>query len=206
MLLKLIATDALLKRSRKLFLLAFAAAMVGMAAPAQTRAADNEAALWQALRSGGHLALMRHAIAPGTGDPANFVLGACETQRNLSDDGRAQARRAGDLFRANGIDRAALFSSEWCRCQDTAALMDLGIVTGLPALNSFFQRPENREPQLQALRAWLASRTFGEPHVLVTHQVIITALTGVYPRSGQIVVVRRSESGDLTVVGNIQTN
>ena len=206
MLLKLIATGALLKRSLKFFLLAFAAIMVGIAAPAQTRAADNEAALWQALRSGGHFALMRHAIAPGTGDPANFVLGACETQRNLSDDGRAQARRAGDLFRANGIDRAALFSSEWCRCQDTAALMDLGIVTDLPALNSFFQRPENREPQLQALRAWLASRTFAEPPVLVTHQVIITALTGVYPRSGQIVVVRRSESGDLTVVGSIQTN
>jgi len=89
---------------------------------------------------------------------------------------------------------------------DTASLLDLGPVIDLPALNSFFQRPESRQPQLQALRDWLRNRAFQNPPVLVTHQVMITALTGIYPRSGEIVVVRLSESGDVTVAGTIRMN
>lgn len=196
-----------LKRLGRLMLLvAITAVAFGMAGLPKSHAAATETELWEALRSGGHVALMRHAIAPGTGDPPDFTLGACETQRNLSEEGRAQARRIGARFRANGISRASIFSSQWCRCEDTARLLQLGPVTALPALNSFYQRSENRNPQMRALRGWLTRQDFRDVHMLVTHQVNITALTGVYPRSGEIVVVRFSKSGDIAVVGNIATD
>ena len=149
---------------------------------------------------------MRHAIAPGTGDPANFALRDCSTQRNLSAEGRAQAAAIGDRFRANGMDAARVVSSQWCRCLETAQLLGLGPVEELPALNSFFRRSERREPQTQALRDWLAGQDLEHPLVLVTHQVNITALTGVYPASGQLVVLRRSDNGDISVVGSIRTD
>jgi len=165
----------------------------------------DEADIWEALKTGGHVALLRHAITPGTGDPDNFVIRDCRTQRNLSDEGRAQAKRIGDRFRANGIPSAQILSSQWCRCLQTARLLTLGPVTELPALNSFFENFEQREPQTRALKAWLKDQDLRRPHVLVTHQVNITALTGVYPSSGELVIVRRSVKGGLTVVGTIET-
>lgn len=172
---------------------------------AQAAAANDETAVWQALRSGGHAALLRHAIAPGTGDPPEFAIGDCATQRNLSDEGREQARRIGARFRGNGIERAAVFTSQWCRCRETATLLDLGPVTELPILNSFFREFERRDPQTQQLHQWIAEHALREPLLLVTHQVNITALTGVYPRSGELVVIRRNQSGEIQVVGTIRT-
>jgi phosphohistidine phosphatase SixA len=151
------------------------------------------------------VALLRHALAPGTGDPPEFSLEDCQTQRNLSDVGRDQARRIGGRFRNSGIESAAIFSSEWCRCLETARLLDLGTVQPLPALNSFFGRTDRRLPQTQVLREWIASRDLKVPTVLVTHQVNITALTGVYPDSGELVVLRRADDGALSVVGTIAT-
>lgn len=162
-------------------------------------------AVWSDLRQGDHVALLRHAVAPGTGDPSDFTLGDCQSQRNLSDAGRDQARRIGARFRDNGIERAAVLSSQWCRCLETAALLGLGAVEPLPILNSFFGRTERREPQTQALREWIAERDLELPTVLVTHQVNITALTGVYPASGELVVVRRADDGSLSVAGTIET-
>jgi phosphohistidine phosphatase SixA len=179
---------------------AFLLGILAMPAAAQT------SAIWEDLRGGGHVALLRHAIAPGTGDPQNFVVDNCQTQRNLSDVGRDQARRIGARFRDNGIDRAAVFSSQWCRCLETAALLDLGAVQPLPILNSFFRRSERREPQTQALRQWIAESDLAVPTVLVTHYVNITALTGVAPASGELVVVRREDDGSLSVVGTIETD
>ncbi len=167
-------------------------------------AADGTA-LWDALRSGGHVALLRHAIAPGTGDPPTFVLGDCSTQRNLSDSGRDQATRIGARFRANGVATAKVFSSQWCRCRETAERLALGPVEELPILNSFFERPEGGGTQTQALGQWLAGQALDQPLVLVTHQVNITALTGVYPASGELVIVRRSEKGEISVVGSIES-
>lgn len=169
-------------------------------------AADSEAVIWEALRSGGHVALLRHAIAPGTGDPSEFAIGDCATQRNLSDEGRGQAQRIGARIRVNGIKRAAVFSSQWCRCRETARLLDLGPVIDLPLLNSFFRDYQRREPQTQQLRQWIAEQALREPLVLVTHQVNITALTDVYPRSGELVVIRRGQSGEIQVVGTIRTD
>lgn len=174
-----------------------------LASPAA--AADREAALWAALGSGGHVALLRHAVAPGMGDPPEFVLGDCATQRNLSDEGRAQAERIGARFRANGIAAARVLSSQWCRCLETARGLGLGPVAELPALNSFFAAPERGEAQTRELREWLAGQDLAGAVVLVTHQVNITALTGVYPRSGELVVARRTDTGELAAAGTIET-
>jgi len=166
-------------------------------------AAEADDALWQALRSGGHVALMRHAFAPGTGDPAPFALRDCSTQRNLSDEGRQQAAHIGARFRANGIHTARVFSSQWCRCLETARLLDMGPVRELSELNSFFRRYERRDAQTRGLEEWLAKQDPIEPLVLVTHQVNITALTDVYPAEGTLVVIRLSDAGALSVVGTI---
>ena len=146
----------------------------------------------------GDVLLLRHAIAPGFGDPAGFRIDDCTTQRNLSDEGRQQATAIGAWLRARGIGSARVYSSQWCRCLETAELLGLGEVLPLPALNSFFQQPEDRTPNLTALRRFLANQPLqSEPLVLVTHQVTVTALTGIFPDSGEGVVATLGENGEL---------
>ena len=169
-------------------------------------ASEDDEALWSALRSGDHLVLMRHALAPGTGDPAGFTLGDCDTQRTLSEQGREQARRIGDRFRANGILVAGVYASQWCRSFETAELLALGPVQALPSLNSFFQAYDRGDSQTRALRNWIAKQALGRPLVLVTHQVNITSLADVYPASGEMVVLHHAESGALSVVGTLETD
>ena len=169
-------------------------------------AADDEKTLWQVLRNGNHVALLRHALAPGTGDPAHFKLGDCSTQRNLSERGRKQAVRIGERFQANGINTARVLSSQWCRCLDTAELLGLGPVEEWPVINSFFRRMERAGQQTQELKQWLEQAPLTQPTVLVTHQVNITALTGVYPSSGELVLIRRAEGGEISVIGTIETD
>lgn len=175
-------------------------------ASASASSASDEAALWRTLASKGHFALLRHAIAPGVGDPPEFAIGDCGRQRILSEEGRQQAQRIGRRFRANGIVAAQIFSSQWCRCLDTARRLGLGPVTELPILNSFFQWPERRSGQMRALETWLAHQDLNEPLILVTHQVNIAALTGIYPASGELVIVRRSEDGTLSPLGRLRTD
>lgn len=190
---------------RALNLLVFPVVLIGTLGFANPALAGEQSA-WSALRSGGHVALLRHAIAPGTGDPAEFNLGDCSTQRNLSQRGREQAARIGERFREKGIETARVYSSQWCRCKDTAELLKLGPVNELPALNSFYQRWENRDGQTNALRAWLRRVDLNDVNILVTHQVNITELTGVYPSSGELVIVRLQKDGELRVSGTIQTD
>lgn len=163
--------------------------------------------LWALLKSGGTVALIRHAQAPGFGDPPGFRLDDCATQRNLSDDGRGQARRIGRAFRDNGVAVERVVSSEWCRCLETAELLGLGPVERFAALNSFFQRPERRDPQLAELVPWLNDVRPKGALVVVTHQVVISALTGTGTRSGEIVVVRPHDGvageGAIEVLGSI---
>ena len=166
----------------------------------------DEASLWKALQKPDHFAMLRHALAPGTGDPADFMLGHCSTQRNLSEAGRSQARRIGERFRANGIEQADVYTSQWCRCRDTAELLGLGPVKELPALNSFFRNFERETRQTAELAAWLEKREPERPLVLVTHQVNITAMTGVFPDSGELVIVRRDRDGGFSVSGTINTD
>ncbi|WP_345793402.1 histidine phosphatase family protein [Thauera sp. JM12B12] len=173
---------------------------------AAARAETGEAALWAALRDGGHVALIRHALAPGTGDPPGFRVDDCATQRNLSAAGRAQARAIGERFRANGIATAAIFSSQWCRCLDTAREMGLGEAVAFPGLNSFFADRGEEAWHTAAARALIAERAHGPvPLVLVTHQVNITALSGVFPASGEIIVMRL-HGATLSLAGRIRTD
>ena len=147
--------------------------------------------------------LMRHAQAPGVGDPSNFALYDCATQRNLSEAGRLQAQQIGVRLRTAGVAVDRVLTSAWCRCKDTAALLQLGAVEAHPSLNSFFREPSASGVQTAAARALLqALDTAGQKAILVTHQVNITALTGVFPASGEIIAVR--VDGDaLRVVGRI---
>jgi broad specificity phosphatase PhoE len=133
----------------------------------------------------GRLLMLRHANAPGNGDPENFRLDDCATQRNLDQTGRGQASALGERLARAGVVRARIWSSPWCRCLDTARLLKLGPVEPLPALASFYPRPEEREATLAALRAFLSGlpRT-GGPVVLVTHQFTISAFTGEGTESG----------------------
>jgi len=141
-------------------------------------ALPSENALAELARPG-RVLILRHATAPGFGDPPEFRLGDCATQRNLDEAGREQARALGARLRAAGIERAKVFSSQWCRCLETARLLGLGPVEPLPALNSFHGRPEQGESKLAAVRAFLAALPReGGPVVLVTHQVTISGLTG----------------------------
>jgi broad specificity phosphatase PhoE len=167
--------------------------LAALLAPAATRAED---AGWELLRQGRAAAIMRHAIAPGGGDPPGFRLGACETQRNLSDEGRAQARAIGEVFRARGIGAATVLSSGWCRGLETAELLGLGAVAREPSLDSFFGDRALGPGRTEALRALLAAWS-GGPLVLVTHQVNITALTGVFPASGETVLVRTQAQAEV---------
>jgi broad specificity phosphatase PhoE len=150
--------------------------------------------------------LVRHADAPGTGDPEEFRLDDGTTQRNLNDAGREQARSIGAWLRAHGIEHARVYSSECCRCMETSELLGLGPVTPLQALNSFFERRVDRGPTLAALEAFIAGQLpNGEPIVLVTHQVTITALSGIYPASGEAVLMRLSDQdrGKLEPLGRL---
>lgn len=157
----------------------------------------------RSLQINGHIALMRHSIAPGNGDPATFSIEDCSTQRNLSAEGRKQARTTGDFLRANGVKNLHIYSSQWCRCVDTAKLLDYGKVNELSILNSFYAQRELEPSQTRALKQWIFNRSDPAPAILVTHQVNITSLTGIYPSSGEIVVVKISES-DLEVIGTIE--
>lgn len=169
--------------------------------PASGRS-DAEAALWAALKNGGHVALMRHALAPGTDDPPNFRLDDCSSQRNLSETGREQARAIGARFREHGIENVVVYSSQWCRCLDTARLLDLGEVNPFPGLNSLFRDRRREAAQTAAVWALIHKRPGGPSLVLVTHLVNIAALSDVYLQSGEIVVLR--PDGDrLTVLGRI---
>ncbi|CAN5266062.1 histidine phosphatase family protein [soil metagenome] len=162
---------------------------------APAMAADpTEAQLLKALSDGRHVGLMRHSSAPGIGDPPEFKLGDCATQRNLSDTGRAEARAMGQKLRQAGVTTLSIHSSQWCRCLDTAMLLDFGAVKSEPALNSFFQR-DGAEPQSVAVRALVAAAPRRPSLLLVTHQVNITELTGVNPASGAIVVVAPTAAG-----------
>ncbi|TAH30794.1 MAG: histidine phosphatase family protein, partial [Oscillatoriales cyanobacterium] len=135
---------------------------------------------WQLLQRGetGLVVAMRHAIAPGTGDPANFKLGDCSTQRNLSAQGRTQAQQIGAEFRNRNIKIARVLSSQWCRCLETAKLINLGKVEPLRTLNSFFSDSSQEARQTATIRKLIVdNRNTKGAVILVTHQVNITAIT-----------------------------
>ncbi len=176
---------------------------VPLAEPAPKSSA--EAALWAELRQGtGYVMLFRHALAPGTGDPAGFQLGDCSTQRNLFAVGQQQAVRLGELLRQQNITVSRVLSSQWCRCLETAELMNLGEVEPLPILNSFFQDRSRESTQTEQLRQLiLENQDSAGVTVMVTHQVNITAISGMVPQSGAAVVMRAATPGQIEFVGEL---
>ena len=171
---------------------------LSLATSAHAQSEDADAI--QRLRDGRHVLMLRHANAPGTGDPAQFQLRECATQRNLDDGGRAQARAIGAWLRSKGIAKARVYSSQWCRCLETAALLGIGKTIELPGLNSFYELRQNRESNLRAVREFLASRPRGEtPIVMVTHQVTISELTNSYVSPGEGVLVEVTSVEPYTV-------
>ncbi len=174
--------------------LALGAALV----PAPLLAQDEA---WDTLRQGG-VAIFRHARAPGTGDPDNFTLGDCATQRNLNDVGRAQSRRIGELFADRGVPVGAALYSRWCRSADTARLAFPDQARPEPALDSFF-RDRSREPQqTAAVREIVSSWQGPGALVLVTHFVNVRALTGLQTAEGEAIVLRPTDTG-FDIVGRI---
>src|SRR5215218_753274 len=157
-------------------------------AVAVTPAAADASVAWEALRKGGYVALMRHGDAPGgAGDPAGFKLDDCSTQRNLIERGRAEAVAMGAQIRAKGISFTRIISSPWCRCVETAKLMDLGPVDIEPAFSNAFVLRDRRDELRRDATAILNTWSHGTLMV-VTHGANIQALSGVSPTSAEIVV------------------
>lgn len=165
------------------------------------QADDHDA--WQALLEGRAILLLRHATAPGLGDPGGFDIDDCATQRNLDERGRAEARRWGERLRQVGLAEARLLSSRWCRALETSELMALGTVEPTPALDSFFALPATERRQTAALRQVVEALVPGEVAVLVTHQVNITALTGIFPQSGEGLILARPLAASPVVLARI---
>jgi len=167
-------------------------------------AGAGEAAAWTALHAGRHVALMRHTDAPGgAGDPPGFRVDDCATQRNLSARGRADATRIGARLRAEGIAVERILSSPWCRCMDTATLLQLGPVEAEPTFGNVVVLSDQRATLTAGARAVIDQWTGSGILLVVTHGANIFALTGISPASGEIVVVRSASGGSGESVGRL---
>ncbi|MBS3803046.1 MAG: histidine phosphatase family protein [Oleiphilaceae bacterium] len=160
-------------------------------------------AAWQALAIGEAVLILRHALAPGTGDPTEFDINDCATQRNLSDQGRQEARAWKAYLAARGIDTARVFTSQWCRAKDTATAMDIGPVEVMPSLNSFFENRADGPDQTRATINKVNSLPDAPPVVLVSHQVNVTALSDIYPASNEGVILSLPLSDDPSVLARV---
>lgn len=160
-------------------------------------------ALWKLLAKGGQVLVIRHGLTtPGVGDPPGFRLEDCATQRNLSDEGRAEARKLGAALKARGVPVGEVLTSPWCRCVDTARLA-FGRSQNWDALSNVFGRPENVAAQVRALRPRVAAHRGKDNLVLVTHGSTTHALTGVSPAMGEIVVLSPGGSAGSRVAGRL---
>jgi phosphohistidine phosphatase SixA len=159
-----------------------------------------------ALKAGGHVMIVRHGLtSAGTGDPRGFKLDDCATQRNLVEEGREQARKLGRLLREHRIEVERVLSSAWCRCQETARLMDVGKVDTHPALSNLVGRREFLEGQTRELRAFVSEWSGKGTLVLVTHGSVIFPLTGTSPREAEGFVLKpaKGTGSGFEIVGRI---
>lgn len=179
--------------------------MLWLALGAVSPPARADEALWRLLQDGRHVVLVRHAeTEPGIGDPPGFRVEDCATQRNLSEAGRADARRMGEAFRKRAIPVTDVRSSRWCRCLETARLA-FGKVNPEPSLDSMFREDERAGRwKVTAVREAIAGHSQPGNLILVTHSQNIIALTGQSVRSGEMVIVKpEAGSAGLRVVGTL---
>ncbi len=184
--------------------LLIAAVVISSLLPSQAVAKDL--AIWDKLQGRnpkGYVLLMRHALAPGVGDPSNFKLGDCSTQRNLSAEGREDAREIGEWLKRRDIPILRVESSRWCRARETAELLELGAVKANRNLDSLFQEVDPiSDPRTAKIRKRIVDhRQTQGLLVMVGHFVNISALTGVGVESGEGVLVRANARGEIKVVG-----
>ena len=141
------------------------------------------------LKKGGNIIFIRHAIAPGNGDPQNFDISNCSTQRNLSKDGKLQALKIGKFFKKNDIKLTKVLSSEWCRCKDTAKIA-FGNYETKNFLNSFYDErfSENKDRQILDFQKFIRNWNKTGNLVLVTHYVVISEILDLATSSGEIVI------------------
>ena len=151
--------------------------------------ADLNKKLINTLEDGGKLIFIRHAYAPGNGDPDNFTLDDCSTQRNLNEEGRKQAQYIGNFFKENKIKIDKVLSSEWCRCKETAKIAFKNFSTN-SFLNSFYSSKyrKNKEKQIEMLNDYVKKYKNNQNLIFVTHYVLISEVLNYAPSSGEIVV------------------
>ena len=163
--------------------------------------ADSNQNVINELKKGGNLIFIRHAYAPGGGDPKNFDINECKTQRNLSNSGRDQAKKIGSFFKDNNIPISKVYSSEWCRCKETASIAFNDFETK-SFLNSFFssQFAKNKDLQMKRLKTFINNWDKNKNLVFVTHYVVISESLNYAPSSGEIVISNK----DLKVIDTIE--
>ena len=148
---------------------------------------------WGLLKEGNKIVFIRHSLAPGGGDPSNFNLTKCSTQRNLNQTGINQSKKIGELFKKNKVPIDKILSSQWCRCKDTAfhAFSNYKTFNGL---NSFYSKKfyKNKSKQIKKLKNFIKNSDNDTNLVLVTHYVVILELLGVGPESGEIIISNKN--------------
>lgn len=174
-------------------------ALLGLGSSALRAQSSSE--LMATLRAPGHVVLMRHSLAPGSGDPASFDLRDCATQRNLDDEGRAQAARAGAILREAGVEVSAVHSGRWCRNLETARLLGLGEVREAPAFDSQMNLGGGRAEEARTLLAELPRDAAAA--VIVTHSSNIRGVTGRSAASGEMLVLRLEGGVGFGMLGSL---
>ena len=163
--------------------------------------ADSNQNLINELKQGGKLIFIRHAYAPGGGDPSNFDINDCNTQRNLSNLGKEQAKKIGFFLKSKNILIDQVYSSEWCRCKETALIAFNKFETNF-FLNSFFSTKfaKNKNTQMKSLKRFIKNWDGKKNLVFVTHYVVISEILNYAPSSGEIVISDK----DLKVIDTIE--
>ena len=165
--------------------------------------ADSNKNLMKQLKDGEKLLFIRHAYAPGSGDPNNFNLNDCSTQRNLSNEGRKQAKYIGEFFKKNKIKIDKVLSSEWCRCKETAKIAFKNFSTN-NFLNSFYSSKyaKNKDKQIKLLKNYVKKFESDKNLILITHYVLIFEVLNYAPSSGEIVVSDKN----FNMIGSMEIN
>ena len=165
--------------------------------------ADLNKKLINQLEEGGKLIFIRHAYAPGSGDPDNFNLNDCSTQRNLSKEGQRQAEYIGKFFRNNKVKIDKVLSSEWCRCKETAEIAFKDFSTN-SFLNSFYSSKyaKNKDKQIKMLKNYVIKFKSDKNLILITHYVLISEVLNYAPSSGEIVVSDKN----FNMIGSVEIN
>ena len=167
-----------------------------------SNSANSNEKIINSLKEGGKIIFIRHALAPGNGDPENFDLNDCSTQRNLNQRGIEQSKFIGNIFYKNQIKIENVYSSEWCRCIDTAKFAFKNYQT-FSALNSFYDMrfEANEEKQINQLKEFINQWNGDENIIFVTHFVVISSMLNIGTSSGEIVITDKN----LNIIGSIDT-